>query len=94
MSDTRILLRLLTDYRESLQRHLTQLRSEYQTLEAQWNSFGPEYEGDGADQYKAGWARTASRFNEYIDRSTQILFLLEDRITRLEKLNTQEGTIS
>jgi len=94
MTDTRLLFNLLTEYRSSVERHLSQLREEYQQLETQWHMFAAEYHGDGADQFKEGWSRTASRFNEYIDRSVQIARFLDERIERLRQVNEQEGSLS
>lgn len=80
------------EYRSSLESHLSQLRDEYQQLEHRWHSFSSVYEGNAADQFKDGWARTTSRFREYIDRSSSIIRILDERIQYLQDADRQEGT--
>ncbi|EDX77422.1 hypothetical protein MC7420_559 [Coleofasciculus chthonoplastes PCC 7420] len=90
-TDTRILLAGLQDYRKSLEKHLTQLRSEYQQLENKWRAFNAVAEGDYADQFRGGWLRTEAQFKDYINQSEKIKVLLEERISGLIDLNRQEG---
>jgi len=91
VADSKVLLNGLIEYRASLERHLNQLRSEYQQVEQRWHIFSAVYEGDAADQFKAGWMRTASRFNEYIERTDAIARILDERIAFLSEANKQEG---
>lgn len=91
MADTRVLLNGLVEYRVSLDRHLRELQAEYDELDIRWNAFSVVYEGDAADQYKDGWARTESRFRDYLHYTKQIAALLDARIEALRLANVQEG---
>lgn len=93
MADSRILLGGLREYHASLERHITQLQAEFDGLQNRWYAFSGVYEGDAADQFRAGWQRTASRFQEYINQSQRIMALLEERIERLEEVNRTESNI-
>ncbi|KPQ32411.1 MAG: hypothetical protein HLUCCO16_20185 [Phormidium sp. OSCR] len=90
-ADSRLLLRGLQEYRGSLEKHLSQLTSDYQQLEGRWRAFNSVSEGDYADQFRSGWLRTEARFKEYINQSQKIKALLNERISALEDLNRQEG---
>ena len=91
MADSRILLAGLREYHVSLERHLAQLRTEFDSLQNRWYAFSTVYEGDAADQFRAGWLRTVSRFQEYINQTQQISSILEKRIERLEEANRTES---
>lgn len=90
-TNSRLLLAGLTEYRNSLERHLGQLTSEYQQLEGRWRAFNSVSEGDYADQFRAGWMQTEARFRAYINQSQKIKALLNERISALEVLNRQES---
>lgn len=89
--DTRALLSGLNEYRDSLEKHVSQLTAEHQQLEHRWRAFNAVSEGDYADQFRAGWMRTNEQFKSYIDQSVKIKALLNNRITSLEALNKGEG---
>jgi uncharacterized protein YukE len=89
--DTRVLLAGLREYHASLTRHVTELRAEFDVLQTRWQAFSAVYEGDAADQFRAGWIRTVSRFQEYITRTQRIAAILEERIERLEEANRTES---
>lgn len=91
MADTRLLLQGLEEYHASLNRHIIELRTEYQQLEARWYAFSAEYEGESADQFRAGWERTAERFREYIERTSNIAAVLSERIEHLRAVNQAES---
>lgn len=91
MTDTRQLLTGLVEYRNSLERHLEQLAPEYQQLNGRWQAFSAVSEGDYANQFRAGWLRTGSQFELYINQSQKIIALLNERITALEEVNRSEG---
>jgi len=90
VADTTALLHGLENYRASLDRHLRELRYEYDTLTSVWNSFSSVYNGIAADQLKEGWVRTASRFDEYVNRTTAIAYMLDERIESLRAADKQE----
>lgn len=91
MSDSRLLLAGLLEYRNSLERHLGQVTAEYQQVEGRWRAFNAVSEGDYAEQFRSGWMKTESRFRTYINQSQKIKALLNDRISDLEALNRQES---
>jgi hypothetical protein len=91
MADSRVLLAGLEEYHSILIRHLSQLTAEYQQLDNNWRQFNAVSEGDYADQFRAGWARTAQRFQEYIDQTQKISVVLQERIEHLRRVNQSEG---
>ena len=94
MADSRVLLAGLEEYRGVLERHLSQLTSEYQLLENNWRQFNAVSEGDYADQFRGGWMRTSQRFQEYIEQTQQIKIVLNERIEYLRRLNQTEGGLA
>ncbi|MBW4635883.1 MAG: hypothetical protein KME30_29585 [Iphinoe sp. HA4291-MV1] len=92
MTDTKQLLQGLQEYYTSLERHLGELRSEYQQLENSWRAFNSVAEGHYADQFRSGWLRTQAQFQEYINQSEKIKVLLGERIEILSQLNREEGS--
>lgn len=91
MADSRILLAGLEEYHRVLERHLAQLAAEFQQLDTMWRQFDAVSEGDYADQFRAGWARTSDRFQEYIDQTRKISGVLNERIDHLRDLNVTEA---
>jgi uncharacterized protein YukE len=92
--DTRALLTGLEDYLASLNRHIEDLRAEYAHLEMMWRRFASVYDGEAADQFKEGWARTAQRFRDYIDQTDGIKVVLEGRIEALREVNRRDSVLS
>ena len=93
MADTRLLLAGLVEYRAALERHLGDLRQEFDGLDLRWRSFAAVYEGDAADQFKYGWDRTTHRFLYYLERTQAIARVLDERIDALREANQQEGSL-
>ncbi len=93
MTDSKQLLQGLREYHRSLERHLGELRSEYQQLENYWQAFNSVAEGNYADQFRSGWLHTQGQFQEYINQSEKIKLLLGERIESLSQLNRDEGSI-
>ncbi len=93
MADTRRLLAGLTEYHQTLGRHLGTLSAEHRQLERRYHALVPVYEGDAAEQFKLGWSRTHATFREYIDRGEVIRRLLAERIEALEQANRPDGTL-
>lgn len=91
MADSRILLAGLEEYHRVLGRHLSKLSAEYQQLDNSWRQFSATAEGDYADQFRAGWARTSQRFQQYIEQTQKISAVLDERIEHLRQLNQSEG---
>ena len=90
MTDSRILLAGLEEYRSVLERHLSRLTAEYHQLDNTWRQFNDASEGDYANQFRSGWIRTSQRFQEYIEQTQQISIVLDERIEHLRKLNQFE----
>ncbi|SMB82005.1 hypothetical protein [Deinococcus hopiensis] len=93
MADTRRLLNGLRDYHATLTRHHQVLSAEYLSLERRYHALRHVYEGDAAEQFKAGWGRTDANFREYIGRGQVIMRLLEERIEALEAANQPSGEL-
>jgi hypothetical protein len=93
MSDSRALLQGLIQYHGSLERHISSLGSEYEQLSGRWRAFSSVAAGDYADEFRGGWQRTDSNFQNYINQSQQIKALLSERIQALQELNRTEGGV-
>ena len=85
MADTRILLSGLKDYLDSLMAHLEKLQESFEELSSRWSALSSVYEGNAADQFRAGWMNTTENFTEYIEETRKISDLLEERIQALEE---------
>jgi len=53
--------------------------------------FRAVYDGDAAQEFHSGWAKTEVRFREYMYRLQKINKLLEERIAALEEANRTGG---
>jgi hypothetical protein len=89
--DSRLLLSGLEEYSRVIERHSVMLKNEFQSVEARWSQFSSVYEGDAADQFRAGWLRTTLDFHEYILQTDRIRGLLEERIAALREANKSES---
>lgn len=85
--NTSVLLAGLEEYHKRLTLHVEQLEQEYQQLERRWVAFSAVYEGNAADQFRAGWRRTVDGFRTYVDQSQHISKVLEERIIALREVN-------
>lgn len=91
MADSRILLAGLEEYQSVVGKHLSQLTAEFQQLDNTWRQFSACYEGNAADQFRAGWIRTSQRFQEYIEQTQRINSMLNERIEHLRAVDQAEG---
>jgi len=91
MADMRRLLVGLQDYHSSLQRHVMQVRQEFQQLENRWHALGSVYEGTAAEEFRQHWLRTTAGFNEYVNQTQQISGILRERIDALEEADRAVG---
>jgi uncharacterized protein YukE len=89
-TDSRVLLKGLEEYHRVLGKHLSSLTSEFQQVSNAWQRFGTVYEGEAADQFRAGWMRTSQRFQEYIEQTQRISSILDERIEDLRKYDRSE----
>ncbi len=89
--DSRSLLSGLEEYSRVLERHSVMLKIEFRNVDSHWAQFSGVYEGDAADQFRAGWLRTTLNFQEYISQTDRIKALLEERIEALREANRNES---
>ncbi len=57
-----------------------------------WRAFSAVYEGDAADQFRAGWQRSTAMFKDYVNQTQRIAKILEERIASLRETNKPEGS--
>jgi hypothetical protein len=94
VADTRVLLAGLEEYHRVVGLHLSKLTAEFQQLDNNWRQFSAVYEGEAADQFRAGWIRTTQRFQEYIEQTQKISAMLNERIEHLRSANRSEGGLA
>lgn len=90
--NTTRLLEGLDVYQSSLERHLIQLRNEFDHLSNHWHGLSAVYEGMAADDFRAHWLRTCAGFDEYVQATGRINALLQERIDALRDLD--RGNVS
>jgi uncharacterized protein YukE len=94
VTDARVLLQGLQEYNRALDRHSGMLKLRFHYLDSHWLQFSSVYEGDAADQFRAGWTRTNHSFMEYIEQTDRIQKVLEERIEALREADkTESGLI-
>ena len=93
MADTRVLLDRLREYRAGLKAQLGRLSDELQQLEAARAALDSVFEGDGAEEFRQSWQRTADRFRIYIEEGTLLANGLDARIADLETANVAQGDL-
>jgi uncharacterized protein YukE len=91
-TDSRVLLAGLQEYQRVLEKHLSSLINEFQQLDNYWKQFSSVYEGTAADEFRAGWMRTAQRFQEYIEQTQKIKTFLEKGIEDLSEVDRPVNT--
>ena len=91
-TDSRILLAGLQEYQRVLEKHLSSLINEFQQLDNSWKQFSSVYEGTAADEFRAGWMRTAQCFQEYIEQTQKIKTFLEKGIEDLGEVDRPRST--
>jgi uncharacterized protein YukE len=64
-------------YRIRLEKHLKQIKPEFDQLQNRWRSLSAIYQGEAAEQFGANWLRTSKRLDEYINRLQQIIKILD-----------------
>jgi uncharacterized protein YukE len=83
MANPQVLLNGLQDYHKELDRHRTILREAYDHVRNVGEQFIAGYDGEAAEQFKAGWARTKRNFDLYLDETSRISAMLAERIEHL-----------
>jgi uncharacterized protein YukE len=91
LADSTILLRGLEEYSRVLEHHSSMLKIEFDHLDSRWHQFSTVYQGEAADQFRAGWIRTTQNFQEYIEQTERIQLLLRERIEALRDADRAES---
>lgn len=80
MVDVAKLRLALADYEQALNRHRIRLTDSYVEMEKRYAVLSSVYDGVAADEFKAGWTRTAAAFEAYLERLDRALPMLRERI--------------
>ncbi len=75
----------LEEYNGSLNSHLSNLVSDFNSLKEFYHRLASEYEGEAANAFKAAWGITSEWFEEYLRDSQDLSKFLEERIESLKK---------
>lgn len=78
----------LSNYNDSLKKHLEQLQTNFTTLQSCYIRFTSVYGGRKAEELKFVWQEKIHWFESYITKLTLLSKLLEERISELMKLTT------
>ncbi len=77
----------LEDYQAALTRQTGLLRSELPPLQSSWRALSEVYEGEAAEQFRAGWLRTERLFEDYLGAIERLRPLLGQRLDALREAN-------
>lgn len=91
MSNTRILADKMQTYHKTVEKHLTQVDSEFQRLHQRWLRLRQNFAGDSADEFRPVWEGTERMFREYSEAASQIQRILAKRIEDMKDVNRREG---
>lgn len=83
----------LNEYKDVLERHISELRGDFDDLSKQWLALSQVYEGQAADQFRTEWNRQSEAFEAYIAAADRILPVLRDRIIALGKARDISETL-
>jgi len=83
-TDPGLLKNGLKNYSESLAYHQRELQEDFRDLSQHFALVNQAYEGVAAEAFKNSWMATAHWFEDYIDQTTLLIALLEERISALE----------
>lgn len=83
MTDMRLLLARLRDYEKALGSHNARVEASWEHLKGSLRRLSHYYDGTGATDFKAHFARTEAGLNQYLEGTQAIKLLLEDRIEHL-----------
>ncbi|RKD98744.1 hypothetical protein [Marinifilum flexuosum] len=76
----------LREYNLSLNNHLEQLQSDFDSLMGHYAHFKQEYEGQAAEEFKTVWEQTAIWFDDYIKSAKNLASTLEERVDSLDPM--------
>jgi hypothetical protein len=77
----------LEDYNASIDHHLAQLLSDFNSLQEFFHHLASQYDGQAAEQFKMSWGHTAEWFEQYLSESKALSKFLEQRVTALKEQN-------
>ena len=90
MADPQRLLAGLQEYHGALKSHLNTVQEAFNAVRNVGEQFIADYEGNAAEQFKAGWARTKQKFETYMADTDRISVMLDDRIESLRGVAQEE----
>lgn len=93
MLDARALIAGLSEYAAALERQVEATRSRFNEVERVWRLLSECYAGTAADEFRPGWEATEARFREYVERTTLLRRVLQDRLDDLRAADRATGRI-
>lgn len=91
MHDQRLLLAGLTNYRDSLDKHLVSLQDEFARIRTAWYTLREVFHGNAADEFEPVWQGTLTAFQHYQEDGQRIRHVLAQRIDALQDFEKTEG---
>ncbi len=85
MADPAELANAIDEYRNALSRHLVSTRDYFENVDRAWAGLSDCYAGLGAEEFRPVWEETARRFRDYLDQSTQLANILEEKSGQLRQ---------
>ena len=76
----------LEEYRRTLEVQRNALQSEYQELQRHFNALFAVYGGNMAEEFHQHWSKTASWFEEYLNKVVVLDRFLAERIEQLRHM--------
>lgn len=76
----------LEDYRKALEIQRNALQSEYQELQRHFSALFAVYGGRMAEEFQDRWSKTASWFEDYLNKAAVLDRFLADRIEELRNI--------
>ena len=76
----------LEDYRRTLESQRNALQSEYQELQRHFNALFAVYGGNMAEEFHQRWGRTATWFEDYLNKATVLDQFLAERVEQLRQM--------
>jgi uncharacterized protein YukE len=76
----------LDAYQRSLEKQVTNLRTDFHDLDLAWQALNSCYGGTSAEEFQQAWSETAEWFQQYIQCVTAMAIELRTRIEHLAHL--------
>jgi uncharacterized protein YukE len=84
-TDVRHLLAALEEYHAALSRQVATLHAELDPLRNSWAALSAVYEGNAAEQFRAGWLRAEHMLQDYLSTASALQPRLSERIEALRQ---------